>query len=83
MNNEIWRAHIVRLEYDLQRAARDFELSGYLKNGGPLVELVMIELTTASSQLYYWASKYQEDAMVGKITMRESVDLHIANLQIK
>lgn len=78
-----WHAKIVRLDYDIQAAIRDFDLTGYLKNGGPLVELVLIELKTASSQLYYWSNKYQDDATAGRITMRDSVNEHISSLQIR
>ncbi len=73
-----WCARIVRLDYDLARAEQDFYDNGYLEGGGPLVKLVQHELRTASSQLYYWAVRYQERAAAGDISMEESVRRHLA-----
>jgi len=73
-----WHARQVRFSYDLQRARHDFFQTGYLHDGGPLVELVEIELKTATSQLYNWAVRYQALALQGKISMAESVARHIA-----
>ena len=73
-----WRAEIIRLDYDLQRAERDFHDTGYLKNAGPLAQLVQIELLTASSQLYNWAIEFQEPALKGKISVEESVQMYLS-----
>lgn len=75
-----WRAKIIRLEYDIARAERDFHESGYLDGGGPLVKVVLHELQTASSQLYYWAEKYQDLALSGDISMQFSVNQYLQNL---
>jgi predicted phosphodiesterase len=68
-----WNAEIVRVEYDLQAAERDFYTSGYLPDAGPLVELVLVELREARSQLYNWSIRYQDLAWRGEITMDDSV----------
>lgn len=68
-----WKAEIVRLDYDLERAERDFLEAGYLSGGGPLVELVQVELHEARSMLYNWAVRYQQLAWNGEISMEESV----------
>ncbi len=68
-----WQAEIVRLQYDLTAAGRDFYLSGYLEGGGPIVQRVLIELLTARSLLYSWAVKYQEPALRGEVAVEESV----------
>jgi predicted phosphodiesterase len=68
-----WQAEIIRLEYDLQKAERDFFESGYFEGGGPLVEIVLVEFRTASSQLFYWARDYQALALRGEISMQASV----------
>jgi putative phosphoesterase len=68
-----WRARIVRLDYDLAAAEQDFFQSGYYPQAGPLVELVLIELRTASSQLYHWSIRFQQQAFEGEISMQESV----------
>ena len=76
--NGAWKARIVRVEYDRQQAESDFYTTGYLDDGGPLVQLVQIELKTASSQLYYWASRYLELALAGQISVAESVHCYLA-----
>ncbi len=68
-----WQAEIVRLQYDLTAAGRDFYLSGYLEGGGPIVQLVLIELLTGRSLLYSWAVKFQEPALRGEVGVEESV----------
>ena len=73
-----WKAEIVRVNYDIHQAKRDFFESGYLNGGGPLVELVLIELRTATSQLYNWSTHYQALVLAGKISMRQSVDEYLA-----
>jgi predicted phosphodiesterase len=75
-----WQARIVRLEYDLAQAERDFYESGYLNGGGPLVKVVLHELRTASSQLYFWAEKYQYLALAGDISMQFAVSQYLQNL---
>ena len=77
-----WKAEIVRVNYDFQQAKRDFFECGYLNGGGPLVELVLIELRTATSQLYNWSSRYQALALAGKISMRQSVDEYLKEQNI-
>jgi predicted phosphodiesterase len=77
-DNGGWNARIVRVEYDRQQVENDFSSSGYLDGGGPLVKLVLIELRTASSQLYYWATRFQELALAGGISVDDSVDKYLA-----
>ena len=76
--NGRWKASIVRVEYDRQQAESDFTSSGYLDGGGPLVKLVLIELRTASSQLFYWATRFQEQALAGRISVADSVGKYLA-----
>ena len=79
-SNGNWRAEIIRLAYDLDRAERDFHDTGYLENAGPLSQLVKIELLTASSHLYNWAIEFQESALDGKISVHESVRKYLSRL---
>ena len=79
-HNGNWNAEIPRLEYDRQQAERDFYETGYLPNGGPLVELVLIELQQARSLLYAWAVRYQKKVLQGEISMQDSVSEFIAGL---
>ena len=68
-----WQAEIVRVDYDLRAAERDFYTSGYLPDAGPLVDLVLVELREARSQLYNWSIRYQDRAWRGEISMEDSV----------
>ncbi len=73
----IWDAKIIRLDYDINAAVSDFEITGYLEDAGPLSKLVLIELIYAQSQLYNWTRLYQSQALAGEITMQASVNDYI------
>ena len=79
--NRKWSANILRLEYDIGKAKEDFIQSGYIEEAGPLTKLVLVELETATSQLYNWSVKYQKSALSGKISMQESVNRHLQSLR--
>jgi predicted phosphodiesterase len=68
-----WQAEIVRVDYDLALAERDFYTTGFMENAGPLAALVLRELQLAYSQLGNWVSLYQRRALAGEISMRQSV----------
>ncbi len=72
--NGAWSAEIIRLAYDLERADRDYEETGFLEQGGPLARLMRIELRTAHSQLYQWAQQFEAPVLAGGMTMEESVE---------
>ena len=69
-----WEGELVRLDYDRDRAERDFADTGYLVEGGPLARLQVIELRKARSQLYQWASRYEKLVLDGVLSMDASVD---------
>jgi hypothetical protein len=71
--NGAWQAEIIRLDYDWQQAEQDFFDSGFLEQGGPLAQLMLIELRTAHSQLYQWTTRYEAPILAGDITIEESV----------
>lgn len=68
-----WKANIVRVDYDISAAEKDFFESGFIDEAGPLAQLVLIELRHACSQLFQWASQYQDMAMAGEISMQDAV----------
>jgi predicted phosphodiesterase len=70
--NGIWRAHIERVAYDLEKAKMDYFQTGYLNEAGPLAQIVLCELVRAQSLLYHWSIKYQKAVMEGVISMDES-----------
>ncbi len=75
-----WQVELRRLPYDLLQAEFDFYTTQYLTGAGPLAQLVLIELLTASSQLYQWARDYQDQVLSGEISMLRSVMEHIYRL---
>ncbi len=71
--NGQWQAEIVRLPYDMEQARRDLYDTGFMDSGGPLSELILIELETGLSQLYQWSAQYVDPVLNGEITVAESV----------
>jgi predicted phosphodiesterase len=78
-----WSAAIRRVEYDLDRAGRDFIDKGYLEAAGPLVRLVQIELREARSLLFGWAIRYQKRVEAGEISMEESVKRYLGDQVVR
>ncbi|MBU1660555.1 MAG: metallophosphatase family protein [Chloroflexi bacterium] len=71
--NGQWQAKIVRLPYDKSEARRDFYETGFMEAGGPLSDLILIEMETGVSQLYQWNAQYVDPVRNGEITIAESV----------
>ncbi len=72
-----WQARIVRLDYDLAAAQRDFFESGFIDQAGPLTHLMLSEMTFAHSQLYGWVIKYRDDILNGDLDMQSALIRHI------
>lgn len=68
-----WQAAVIRLDYDRDRADRDFESTGYLDQVGPLAQLIRDELHRARSNLFEWASVYEQPVLAGDLSAEESV----------
>ena len=68
-----WQSEIVRLPYDYDRVEQDYKTSGFLSEGGPLTQLMLVELRRAGGLIYRWASRYQKAVLAEQITMEESV----------
>ncbi len=68
-----WHAEVKRVAYDRARADRDFEITGYLDQVGPLGYLIRDELQRAQSNLAEWAGAYERAVLAGEITPAESV----------
>lgn len=81
--NESNRAsRIIRLNYDIDQAIKDFWQSDYLDGGGPLVKLVLLELLTSKSHLYSWTKEYQAMALQGRIEMKDSVERYLSEANL-
>jgi len=77
--NGRWQAEIIRLLYNLHLAEKDFYDYGFINDGGPLVDLILLELRTGMGQLYQWVSKYNHSIKKGEITVREAVKEFLQN----
>ncbi|MCF7990617.1 MAG: metallophosphatase family protein [Thiohalocapsa sp.] len=75
-----WRTEIVRVAYDRDRAARDFEDSGFLDEGGPLARLIYLEWQRAQLLIGGWREGYQQAVLNGEITLQASVDRYLSTL---
>ena len=71
--NNRWKAEIVRVNYDISKAEKDFKTTGYIEDAGPLAKLVLIELLEARSMLYHWVIEFQKPVLNGDINMEDSV----------
>ncbi len=74
LQGDAWTAGLVRLDYDLERAERDFHTSGFLDEGGPLARLVLDELHSAESRLFQWMQKYFARVQAGEIDVQRAAD---------
>lgn len=68
-----WRADLVRVGYDRERADKDFVETGFLENGGALARLIRNELRLARSQIAEWVTAYEKSVIAGEIGLDESV----------
>jgi putative phosphoesterase len=78
-----WSGEIIRLDYDLSAAARDYEISGLIPDGGPLAELVLAELKLGWPQLSHWFRRYEEGIIRGEINLDQAVAEYLKNPSIE
>lgn len=72
-----WHSELVRFHYDRDRAARDFEASGFLDEGGPLARLVYLEWQRAQLLIGGWRERWQAAVLRGEIALEESVSRYL------
>lgn len=77
-----WREEIVRLDYDRERADRDFRNSGFLEQGGPLAKVIYTEWQRAELLMPLWKRQYQEAVRIGRIGLREAVERFLGDLDV-
>ncbi|MBE2199800.1 MAG: metallophosphoesterase family protein [Anaerolinea sp.] len=68
-----WEVEIVRLAYDRAQTERDYVESGFLTEGGPLAQLMLVELRRAGGLIYRWASRYQNAVLACEMSLAASV----------
>lgn len=75
-----WKAEIVRLDYDRRAAGYHFESTGFLHEGGPLVEIFFEEWRLARPLVNRWAAIYEQAVRDGQLSLRQSVDDFLAGV---
>jgi predicted phosphodiesterase len=75
-----WHTELVRFPYDRARAARDFETSGFLDEGGPLARIIYLEWQRADLLISGWRQRYQDAVLRGEMTLADSVDRYLRGL---
>lgn len=73
-----WQADIIRVDYDRAQADRDFEITGFLDQVGPLAYLIRDELHQSRSNLFEWAVQYESAVLSGAMTLAESTRRYLA-----
>lgn len=68
-----WQAEIARVEYDRTLIERDYVRSGFLQEGGPLAQIMLVELRRARGLISHWSSQYEKAVTDGEISLEESV----------
>lgn len=81
--NGHWTADIVRLPYDYAQIERDYLESGFLDEGGPLAQIMLVELRKARGLIFRWASRYQDAVMGGLMSLEESVRLVLCDEDVR
>jgi predicted phosphodiesterase len=82
-NGHGWQAEIVRVDYDYRQIELDYMESGFLKEGGPLTQLMLVELRKAHGLIFRWASRYEEAVLSGRMTLEESVRQLLADEDLR
>lgn len=72
--NGQWTAEIIRTDYDIQQSRKDFYETGFLEGAGPVSRVILQELDTALSQLYFWTVKYEQAILAGEITVSKATE---------
>ena len=57
--------------------------SGFLDEGGPLAQLMLVELRRARGLIHHWASQYESPVLAGSIGLAESVRLVLGEADIR
>ena len=77
-----WKAEIIRLDYDRERAIARFHESGYLEESGDFARLILAEYREARSLIPGWYRAYEDQVMAGEMTLKASVDRYLEESRI-
>ena len=82
-NIDQWTGNIIRLEYDLSAAARDYQETGFILEGGPMAEMILAELKLGWPQLLSWFKRYESNVLAGQISLEKAVKEFLINPNIE
>ena len=74
------RAEIIRLDFDRERVEKDFCETGFVRDSGPLTQLMAIEFRHSRPYLHLWMRYYQKRVLSGEMSVGEAVDDYISSL---
>jgi predicted phosphodiesterase len=75
-----WRWEIVRFEYDRARAARDFDDSGFVEQGGPLARILFEEWRQARLLMPIWRRDFEPAVLAGERPLGPAVDAFLSEI---
>ncbi len=68
-----WQAEIARVPYDRRLIEDDYVTSGFLQDGGPLAQIMLVEMRRSRGLIYHWAGQYEQKVINEEISLEESV----------
>lgn len=68
-----WQVELIRLDYDRAAAQSDLVTSGFLDEGGPFAQLVLVEYRLAIGMIQRWHRLCGEEYFTTDITLEDSV----------
>ncbi len=83
LGSDGWSAEVRRLPYDYAQIESDYVTSGFLTEGGPLAQLMLVELRMAHGLIFRWASRYETAVLEGKMTLEASVRAVLSDPDVK
>ena len=78
-----WSAEIIRLDYDREAAQMDLVTSGFLDEGGPFAQLVLVEYRLAIGMIQRWHRSFNKPYFETDIDLETSVAQMLASEQFR
>ena len=75
----LWHARNIRVEYERGRTERDFQSTGYLTEGGPMIPLILDEFRHARPRLGEWHRVFERLVAADHVTLEQSVEDMLAS----
>ena len=82
-NQGQWTAKIIRLNYDREKAIKDFYNTDYLEKSGEFGRLILLEFLESRSLIPGWYRSYEQPVLQNKLDLKTSIDLYLNSLGIR